>query len=432
MKSLQLEELPLEILTQIVRHVIQPSGNDRYSMRRAERKEDDYLPFFASTSPSQRDYNDVYNLLKTSKRLFSAAVSILWRFPRFNPLASPSSWQRFLDAIVFSRNDAHQQTPKTMHSYSNDVVGIDDVWLYVGGEDFVEESHQVVREDSKVELLDNTLPANEVSISGNTNLHLTKNAPRRHHFFLEGTDHLILSQPINSLHYGLAILFTHCPNIQFVRLQLPLPFDLQTFPIHLKYLHNLKVLDIAFKVSDDHFRAIIFGDETTSTQAYKSLKSICFHRPEITDRSLKLMADHLPNLENLVLSSVAPTPTHSTHSTRRLSISFVPRTPPSTTHNGISSLLAHSSNSRSPTVSARFKRLDISSSIPEAEENELRLFESLACHSMTLTSLTLCLFQSSGMTMENIGLLLLPRLECLKSLTLVIDERLFLKRRSLF
>ncbi|KAI9342024.1 hypothetical protein BDR26DRAFT_295653 [Obelidium mucronatum] len=76
----------------------------------------------------------LFNLALCSHLLLRAALPLLWKTPRLSPLATPASWQRFLDAVAASH------LGKTCFDYASWIQGVDDLGLFVGGEDEVDDS----------------------------------------------------------------------------------------------------------------------------------------------------------------------------------------------------------------------------------------------------------------------------------------------------
>ncbi|KAJ3115204.1 hypothetical protein HDU96_001050 [Phlyctochytrium bullatum] len=101
--------------------------------------------------------------LKASKALFRAAVGLVWETPRIGPLADVKAWRMFLDVVVGSRfsecararaadevEDAGvkgvlvgKDWPGATWDYASEILNVEDVWLFVGGEDELDEEEVV-------------------------------------------------------------------------------------------------------------------------------------------------------------------------------------------------------------------------------------------------------------------------------------------------
>ena len=84
--------------------------------------------------------SDLLAVVLSNKSLFKAAIPHLWRNPRIGPRISLVIWRNFINLLL--EKDGYV-------AYHDYIRSIDDIWLYVGGE---EESIQKTRLDSKMDL----------------------------------------------------------------------------------------------------------------------------------------------------------------------------------------------------------------------------------------------------------------------------------------
>ncbi|KAJ3071650.1 hypothetical protein HDU98_005009 [Podochytrium sp. JEL0797] len=210
------------------------------------------------------------SLALTAHTFLDAALPHIWKSPRLAPLARVAEWRRFLDAIAASRLGL------TMGVYHLWVQRVEDLGMFVGGEDegvegvedgvcwyaYPREEGKVVgRRDSKVDCegelggvdsevceMEEDCESSVVELCDeeNESENVAVIHPQRRVHLLD-SDSLPSITPFaaDSIHYGIALLLTHCPNIHHVNLQLPLPPPplLAHFPLHLHRL-NLKTLEI--------------------------------------------------------------------------------------------------------------------------------------------------------------------------------------------
>ncbi|KAJ3217979.1 hypothetical protein HDU67_006879 [Dinochytrium kinnereticum] len=135
-----LETLPPELLTKILQH-LHPSP-----------------PSTDSRAPTPPPSSTLLPLLLTSKRLFAATVSHVWSYPKIGPLADARGWRGFLDAVAGSWGCGG-----AVWDYAGEVLGVEDVWLFVGGEDEVEEEEE---EEEEKEVEEEEEEVEEIFVGG--------------------------------------------------------------------------------------------------------------------------------------------------------------------------------------------------------------------------------------------------------------------------
>jgi hypothetical protein len=79
---------------------------------------------------------DLKSLIRTNKLLFHNCIQKMYKNPHFHPLANQLEWTDFMDRILYKNG---------FIEYQKYIQEIEDVWLFVGGED------TLVRQDSKLD-----------------------------------------------------------------------------------------------------------------------------------------------------------------------------------------------------------------------------------------------------------------------------------------
>ncbi|KAJ3195455.1 hypothetical protein HK101_000166, partial [Irineochytrium annulatum] len=140
----------------------------------------------------------------------------------------------------------------------------------------------------------------------------------------------------NSLHYGISILLTHCPNLRSLRLHLPAP-SLPQLPIRhaIEYL-SLTSLELHQRITDNSLRSLF---PSALADADPRLTSLILHRAEVCNDTLEIIAPNLTKLTTLLLPAAnVPTPTPS-RSARPSSRAALRVPPPSFTHDALANQL---------------------------------------------------------------------------------------------
>ncbi|KAJ3298038.1 hypothetical protein HDU79_000889 [Rhizoclosmatium sp. JEL0117] len=417
----------------------------------------------------------LFNLSLCSKSMLSSALPFVWKIPKLSPLASLASWQRFLDAVAASRLGL------TACDYASWVQGVDDLGLFVGGEDgfdsATEESNVckyaygttnisenvsdviLERKDSKLEgvvakdevgtemlnepivneaetVANATSPESSLidslaiatlaqSIEHETSS--TRPRVRRDHLLKPESIPFLELLPRDSLHYALALLLTHCPNIKSLNLQLPLPPPETPFPLNLNLLPSLVKLEISTRITNQSLISLFAPPMVIPHR----LNQIIFTRLEITDEILTstlISTLNATTLTTLVLPSLPPPSRQSSHffNTRSSRPRFTSREPaPQITHmNGILPLI---------TTFTNLKVLDISAAITAPASSHTALFQEIdtereeretspLLHALAsldgLETLTLALSRVAELTVSELCRVVIPNLRRLVKLTL--------------
>ncbi|KAJ3102458.1 hypothetical protein HDU97_000540 [Phlyctochytrium planicorne] len=121
-----LTSLPTEILTRILHKLAPPPPSNPPLSDTLN------TPLSLKPQPASPSSSSLLPVLFASKQLFAVTVPLLWAYPRIGPLASGKCWRRFLDAIVGSHVG---DGSGAFWDYAKEVKGVEDVWLFVGGED---------------------------------------------------------------------------------------------------------------------------------------------------------------------------------------------------------------------------------------------------------------------------------------------------------
>ncbi|KAI9334827.1 hypothetical protein DFJ73DRAFT_799011 [Zopfochytrium polystomum] len=318
---------------------------------------------------------DLRELMMCGRAWFDACAPVLWRAPRLRPLATAREWIAFLDAIVLRERE-----------YADWVMAVEDVWLFVGGEDMAEAEVFVEEKEDEAEVevekgggevaaaaevgddggWSGGMPSGELSSSATLVVHnddndedaaakppaertttvlppaqdpLAKPArprrrhPRRHlHALPASLPYLCALRP-NSLEYGLAVLLTHCPRLRALRIHLPLRPALGALPLALPLCPALRVLDVAAPVDDDTLAGIL-GLRSANVAGCKStqhgLHTLILRRPRLSSNApLARVFDPnlLPSLRTLVIASSRPPPPRSSRRELAIRCTFSPRNP---------------------------------------------------------------------------------------------------------
>ncbi|KAI8836232.1 hypothetical protein BJ741DRAFT_606149 [Chytriomyces cf. hyalinus JEL632] len=389
------------------------------------------------------------HLACSNRALLSASAPVLWHRPRLSPLVSLSAWRRFLDAIAASN------TGLTACNYASFVHCVEDLGLCIGAEDACEtqqdenaclyaypsktdllERHdsKFIKEHSDLDLestsnsLKQELPPDLVCESASAPESIIPEQScliRRVHLFIPGTAEFIMAHPTESLHYALSLLLTHCPNIQSLNIQLPLPPTTTPFPLKLSLLPSLTILHISTRVTNAVFE-FIFDNPTLPTR----LHTLKLQRLELYNESLLSM--HLltclnkNSLKTLILPSPSP-PSRSMTSQLFSTASSHHRTRPPRrdtrprmTYSAVIPLLDHFSHLMHVDVSNAVPSLDMDHSNSNTLDNEdtaspLLSAISKLCH---ITKLTLSISRAGGVSVQALCSMVLPKLSNLQVLTL--------------
>ncbi|KAI8622503.1 hypothetical protein BC830DRAFT_1162797 [Chytriomyces sp. MP71] len=287
-------------------------------------------------------------LAQTGKSMANAILPLIWRVPRLSPLVQAGTWQRFLDAIAassfyYARSTDGGGETRPFANYASFVIGVDDLGLCVGGEDFQDVAddaclyaypgRQMHRHDSKLEgnekiqlqicptaVIHYGEQGTPESINMNTlQLNTSKDevtvqedgpAVRRVHLLKPSSLPFLTPQPTNSLHYAISLILTHCPNIKRVSLSLPLPHASTPFPLQIRLLPNLASLELSTRTNDQTIIHIFESDDSDTHIPVVALKEVKFLRLEVSDTVLAACftsgAMHAPSLQSLILPSTVP------------------------------------------------------------------------------------------------------------------------------
>ncbi|KAJ3024915.1 UNVERIFIED_CONTAM: hypothetical protein HDU68_007652 [Siphonaria sp. JEL0065] len=315
---------------------------------------------------------------------------------------------RFLDAIAGSRLGV------TAYDYASWVQGVDDLGLFVGGEDGVDPTTEHIdacsyaypphvekeiifttSEETDLELAEGILKRRDSKIEGEAVKHdqlesiaqestqtlldsliinietreseevkQTSSSPvrqRRIHLLKPSSLPCLSNQLTDSLHYALALLLTHCENIRMLNLQLPLPTPSESFPLSLPLLPNLQKLEISTRITDQTIQTILPLSQSPAPHQRQRLKHLLFTRIQVSD---PILATHLisfihpETLESLVLPSTPPSQNSSSYFFQYTTNSRRPRynstrdAQPQLTYPGILSILLQFRNLRVLDISA--------------------------------------------------------------------------------
>ncbi|KAJ3408086.1 hypothetical protein CcCBS67573_g01133 [Chytriomyces confervae] len=391
------------------------------------------------------------HLACSNRALLSASAPVLWHRPRLSPLVSLSAWRRFLDAVAASN------TGLTACNYASFVHCVEDLGLCIGAEDACEtqqDEHACLyaypskgdlleRHDSKFIKEHPDLDLESISSSLEQDLPPdlvcdSTSAPalepvvpqqscriRRVHLFIPGTAEFIMPHPTESLHYALSLLLTHCPNIQSLNIQLPLPPITTPFPLKLSLLPSLTILDISTRVTDAVFESI-FDNPPIPTR----LHTLKLQRLELYNEAL--LSTHLltrlnkTTLETLILPSPSPPSRSMTSQLFSTASSHLrtrpPRrdTRPRMTYSAVIPLLTHFSHLVHVDVSTAVPSLDMdnnNNTILDNEDTASPLLSAISklCH---ITKLTLSVSRAGGVSVQALCSMVLPNLSNLQVLTL--------------
>jgi hypothetical protein len=181
--------------------------------------------------------SDILQVCLANHRFCAVAMPILWRAPRIAPSVSKSAWRQFVNLL-------HQDSPI---DYIKFIQEIDDVWLFVGGED--EDRDITSKFDSAIDL--------------------TPTLPRY------------------SLHQSLCAIMTRCANLKSI--------SLNFHSIHLdkldwnRALPRLSSLTLKMRVMDSLSKQIF-------STAAPDLQVLQLNWAEISDEGLRCIAAAFPGL----------------------------------------------------------------------------------------------------------------------------------------
>ncbi|KAJ3393346.1 hypothetical protein HDU84_002141 [Entophlyctis sp. JEL0112] len=227
---------------------------------------------------------------------------------------------------------------------------------------------------------------------------------------------MISEYPRDSLHYALALLLTHCENINHVNLQLPLPVPLSDFPLKLCLMPGLRCLEITTRVTDSMLRAIFSGAQE------HGLRELRLTRPsagqELTGAVVaeSLQRLHPGRVERLVLPSVIQ------RSVGAASCGMPTRMPRTWLYAIPAAVVSHTVTMMHvmPVVERFSRLLELDISVLGASIPKGCTFDALEAVSKLsqLRRLTLSLSKSGGIGVPEICTQILPCLRELRALTL--------------
>ncbi|KAJ3028252.1 hypothetical protein HK097_006010, partial [Rhizophlyctis rosea] len=253
------------------------------------------LIHLSHTSP-----RSLHSAILTSQSLFRAGIKHLWRSPRIGPVLPKRVWRAFVE--VFERHGAGKWSGV---NYKEFVEVVEDVWLYVGGED---EDVEVAKAAEGVGGLNVIDTGERRDVENLTVDDDTKKLSARIEEVKVETHKLA---PVNStpfprysLHHCLSIMMERCPNLHTLTLHFHTE-NLTKLPWR-NTISRIRTLDLRMRIDDSHLISIFHSTTSTTAPAAPHLKNLTLTWAELTPQSFALLQKSCPNLSSITIKLVQP------------------------------------------------------------------------------------------------------------------------------
>ncbi|KAJ3029554.1 hypothetical protein HDV00_009538 [Rhizophlyctis rosea] len=367
-----LTSLPVELQTQILSHL-------------------------STTHP-----RSLHSAILTSRSLFRCGIEQLWHAPRIGPGVRVRVWKEFVK--VFERAGPGKGSGV---DYKQFVMVVEDVWLFVGGDDAGDESEGEVAKAAEGV---GRLSLGEMNKSSGGSGEVGDVGLGKKGRGLKKVPINRTSFPRYSLHHCLALMMERCPNVHTLRLHFHTE-NMAKLP-WAACVGKLQHLELKMRVVDSTLKSIFEGmrkneDKATSlppaplndTSSAPHMKSLIITWSELTAESMALIAKHCPSLA-------------------KISIKLV--TPPRPYYNpNIVSASQHPVNDATLICLASLPHLTSFNiwPLPDITTALLKTFATRTPHQTPLTSLTITLSSTTNITLPTI-LTHLPTFPALQNLTI--------------